>query len=224
MKLKNLVYLPVFLVSFNASAALESRLGGQAVYDTDRNITWLADANAAIGSVYDNNAQDGRLDWFNATAWVSTLNVSGITGWRLPTTLIPDASCGMDTSSTTSSFDCTGSEMGHLFYEELGGQSGQSIAVGHNANYDLFQNVMTGSAYWSGTEYEPNTDQAYYFYFVDGIQYKQTKGPNFGFHAWAVHDGDVSAIPIPTVGWLFSIGVLMLFGPSKMRAIKNTAK
>ena len=29
----------------NANAALETRLGGLAVYDTDLNITWLADAD-----------------------------------------------------------------------------------------------------------------------------------------------------------------------------------
>ncbi len=36
-----------------AEAALMSRLGGLAVYDTDRNITWLKDANYAKTSGYD---------------------------------------------------------------------------------------------------------------------------------------------------------------------------
>ena len=41
----------LFVVALNATAvanaALVSRLNGQAIYDTDLNITWLADANLA---------------------------------------------------------------------------------------------------------------------------------------------------------------------------------
>jgi hypothetical protein len=36
-----------------ANAALQSRLGGQAYYDTTKNLTWLADANRAQTSGYD---------------------------------------------------------------------------------------------------------------------------------------------------------------------------
>ena len=49
----------------NANAALETRLGGLAVYDTDLNITWLADADYAKTSGYD---ADGLLSWPDAKA------------------------------------------------------------------------------------------------------------------------------------------------------------
>jgi len=64
-----LLIIIILGVSGAANAALVSRLGGLAVYDTDLNITWLANANA----------------------WASGLTVGGFSGWRLPTTLQPDA-------------------------------------------------------------------------------------------------------------------------------------
>ena len=43
----------LLLLVGTAQAALLSRMGDEAVYDTVRNITWLADANAGAGSIYD---------------------------------------------------------------------------------------------------------------------------------------------------------------------------
>jgi len=88
-----------------ADSALMSRLGGQAVYDTDFNITWLADANYAQTSGYDT---DGKMNWTTANAWAASLNIGGYTGWRLPTA---DPACGTD-------FNCITNELGHLFYTE----------------------------------------------------------------------------------------------------------
>ncbi|HMU63228.1 MAG TPA: hypothetical protein PKD35_00935 [Nitrosomonas sp.] len=67
-------------------APLESRLGGQAYYDPNLNITWLANANAGAGSSFDDgvNTTDGRMTWTSANAWTASLNIGGITGWRLP--------------------------------------------------------------------------------------------------------------------------------------------
>lgn len=56
-----------------ANAALESRLNGHAVYDTDLNITWAADANI-----------NGGHNWFEQTAWAESLTIEGVGGWRLP--------------------------------------------------------------------------------------------------------------------------------------------
>src|SRR3989344_3407437 len=58
----------------------------EAYYDTALNITWLANANAGAGSIYDNGTSttDGRMTWANARAWAISLNPYGssITGWR----------------------------------------------------------------------------------------------------------------------------------------------
>lgn len=83
-----------------ADAALATRLGGQAVYDTDRDITWIADANLALsnqfglilsGSEFDDTANTvgstGRMTWDNANAWITGMNADGgtLTGVRRPT-------------------------------------------------------------------------------------------------------------------------------------------
>jgi len=70
----------ILVLSTAANADLVGRLaatpGGtdyQAYYNDEANLTWLADANAG-----------GLMDWWQATTWVASLNVDGVTGWRLP--------------------------------------------------------------------------------------------------------------------------------------------
>jgi len=176
---------------------MESRLGGQAVYDTDRNITWLADANLAASNTFGVGGirEDGVMNWATANSWIGAMNTANYLGyhdWRLPDTPQPDATCG----SQGSGYGCTGSELGHLFYEALSGSAGTSITSGHNANYLLFQNIQASAGYyWSGTEYAPNTLNAWYFRFSDGDQGNLDK---VGIvYAWAVRDGDVAAVPEP---------------------------
>lgn len=94
--------LAACLLATSANAALISRLGGQAVYDTDLNVTWLADANLAAtntfglatnvdlgpisgvntggGSyIYKDHLGDanGSMTWGGALHWISAMN----TGW-----------------------------------------------------------------------------------------------------------------------------------------------
>jgi DUF2075 family protein len=70
----------------SVEAELESRLGGDAYYDTTLDITWLTDANAIAGTIWDDGPStiDGFASWFSAQDWVGNLTVSGIGGWRLP--------------------------------------------------------------------------------------------------------------------------------------------
>ena len=66
-------------VSSVSNAALVDR-GGGLIYDTDLNITWLANGNA-----------NGLMDWWQANDWASGLTVDGVSGWRLPITDAPPA-------------------------------------------------------------------------------------------------------------------------------------
>jgi len=52
----------------------------QAYYDTDLNITWLADANYAKTSGYD---PDGLMTWNEAQSWIPSLNASNHLGVEL---------------------------------------------------------------------------------------------------------------------------------------------
>ena len=195
-------------ITGTAQAALQGRdLNGsidsfEAYYDTDLNITWLADANYGAGSSYDNNlpwdsrtgsTTDGRMTWVNAKAWAANLSftdgVNTYTDWRLPTSLSKNAS-----------------EMWHLFYNELGGVSGRVITTTHNANYSLFSNVQP-SLYWTSTEYAASTYSAFMFSMINGERGPHDK-TSF-LYAWAVSDGDVgiTAIPEPSTYAMMLVGL-----------------
>lgn len=195
-----------------ASAALINR-GGGLIYDSDLNITWLADANYAFTTGYDQqDATDGLMTYDYAMAWAAQLTYGGFTEWRLPTTLQPDASCANQYSFGSGGFNCIGSEMGHLFYSELGGTAGNgyNIEIFHNDNYNLFTN-LTSNVYWSSTTVTTIPTYAWQFYFSGGNQYVQGKGG--AIRAMAVHPGDIgaAAVPLPAAGWLMLSG-LAAFG------------
>jgi len=223
MKFWNLALTSTLLIfSTYTNAALVERLGGLAYYDTEADLTWLADANYAYTSGYAapylTYEDDGRMTWDQANIWVAGLDVAGVTDWRLPDTLQPDLSCSFQTHAGYSNrYNCTGSEMGNMFYNILGGSAYLSITTTHNANYDLFSNIQ-GAGYWSGTEYEPDTSYAWYFGMYNGHQSILVK--SIDGYAWAVHDGDVaavSAVPIPASVFLFSSGLIGLIGIAKRK-------
>jgi hypothetical protein len=192
-----------------ASASLVDR-GGGLIYDTDLDITWLADANYAFTSGYDQqDFSDGLMTYAYAMAWADQLTYGGFTDWRLPSTLQPDATCANQYSFGSGQFNCTGSEMGHLFYTELGGVAGNGSL--HNANYDLFTN-LTYDQYWSSTPVSTLANYSWQFNFLDGNQYVQLK--TGAIRAMAVHPGDIGAttVPVPAAGWLLASGLVSLAG------------
>jgi len=208
MKYWNLALTSTLLIfSTYTNAALVERLGGLAYYDTDADLTWLADANYAQTSGYNEN---GLMIWPDAMAWAAGLDINGVTGWRLPD------------SNNCTGYSCSGSEMGNLFFNVLGGTTYDVGDTSYNDNYDLFSNVQTGN-YWSATKYGWNpttTSRAYYFNFDTG-----STGAGYMtswyLYAWAVQSGDVaavSAVPIPPAVFLFGSGLIGLIGLAKRKA------
>ncbi|MEI7869240.1 MAG: DUF1566 domain-containing protein [Candidatus Methylumidiphilus sp.] len=178
-----------------AEASLISRLGGLAVYDTDRNITWLANANA-----------NGQMTWATANSWAAGLNIGGYTGWRLPTA---DPTCGAN-------YNCTNSELGHLYYTEGGLTQGQNITS--SAYLAQFFTNMQNNSYWSGTEFAPNPNWAWFLETYNGYQNDDVKSTSL--YAWAVHSGDVGgggSVPEPGIIGLMGIGALAWAGTSQKR-------
>ncbi|MGB0909346.1 MAG: DUF1566 domain-containing protein [Nitrospirales bacterium] len=223
MRLLSLLCASVLLLGVTSvsEAALVSRLGGQAVYDIDRDITWLADANLADSMTFGvpGIIADGRMSWFTALSWIGSLNATnggagylGFNNWRLPSAFNGDGSgpCGP-------AFNCAGSEMGHLFYNELGGNANESVfnqpgdTPVEIANLALFSNVQP-SFYWSGTEFAPNPNLAWGFGFGNGNQLTDFKDVNSNGFAWAVRSGDVAPVPSPSAMLLFATGLACLIG------------
>ena len=216
-----------------AGAALLPRLGGLAVYDTDQDLTWLANANLARtesfgiariaqDAVYDavGILPDGTMSWQVANLWIEGMNNAGANGylgyndWRLPFTPSPDDSCEGTLYAT--GFNCTGSEMGHLYYRDLAGEVRGNVYISADPDLALFRNIsLYDSVYFSGNPFElpkPGMPNAlvWTFYFNHGIQLITTEYVKL--HAWAVRDGDVAVVPVPAAGWLFASGLFLLVG------------
>lgn len=193
-------FFQLFALIQPVNAALLERLGGLAYYDEDADLTWLADANAG-----------GQIDWWDANAWAASLDVAGVTGWRLPDTLQPDTSCERVSSGGNAyvGYNCTGSEMGNLFYNVLGNTAGSLTNTGPFSNMQL-------SWYWSATETDFSTFSAWAFNMGDGDQ--DYLGRATFLYTWAVHDGDVEVIPVPAAVWLFTSGLIGLVGFARSKA------
>ncbi len=174
-------------VTGTAQASLFDR-GNGLIYNDVKDITWTANANI-----------NGLMTWAEAVSWADNLVLGGYSDWRLPTTI-----------PATFWHNQTGSELGELFYNELGGVAGSSITTTHNANYNLFTNVQSYN-YWSGTEYSPGSGGAWGFDTNGGLQYGLLSKSN-QLYAWAVRPGDVSAVPLPAAFWLFGSGLMGLLG------------
>lgn len=181
-------------------AELQQRLNGAAVYDTDLNVTWLANANLSASNTFGiiNIPSSGAMPWQTAESWIVAMNAANYLGfntWRLPTTTQPDPTCSNQDPvlRNSSGVSCTGSEMGHLFYSELGGTKNVALSAHNNsASYSLFQNLQD-TTYWSDTT-DPtgNPAAAWSFQFQNGSQISSAKQSNI-FLVMAVLNGDVAS-------------------------------
>ena len=178
-----------------------ARDGGM-VYDDVNNITWAADANLAQTSGYD---ADGLMNWAGAVAWADQLTLGGYTTWSLPTTV-----------PAVMGYNQTGSQMGDLFYNQLGVSAGSGITTSTNPNYALFTHVQD-YAYWSGSEYAPILGEAWGFITLVGAQGYANK--DLQYYAWAVRPGDVAAVPVPGAFWLFGSVMVGLMGLKRRGSI-----
>lgn len=178
-----------------ALAQLQARDAGNdgsidAFYDPVRQITWLADAQAAAGSPHDDGQSptDGLMTWQAAQTWVAGLTVGGVGGWRLPGI---DPAC----QGAGSGYGCTAGELGHHFYTNLGGSIGMPLSLAANAQAGLFQG-LADQTFWARDSLAQDAEQAGVLLFSEGYQDYAFKA--FSEHAvWAVHDGDVLAAAVP---------------------------
>ena len=137
---------------------------------------------------------NGRMDWTAAVAWANNLDYAGYTDWVLPTI----------------------TQLANQFSTNLGEAEGSSIADSHNANYALFDNVQS-DVYWSGSDYAPILNYAWYFGTSNGSQNGTNR--DYQLYAWAVRPGDVAAVPVPGAFWLFGSAMVGLMGLKRRGSI-----
>jgi hypothetical protein len=204
-----------------AHAALESRLGGQAFYDTALDVTWLANANLAATNTFGvaGIMEDGSMKWTTAQNWVGAMNTAnylGYSDWRLPAVnpvsgtffnysfaFSGSTDKGYNLSAPGSPYAGShGSELAYLFYNSLGNLgarnlNGASYGCESNATACLtqtgpFQNIVS-EIYWTGAAYQPVATNTWYFDMGTGYQDATWEG--IKYYAWAVRTGDVAAVP-----------------------------
>lgn len=195
------------IMSMSANAALVGRLETfigsgvfQAYYDDQLNITWTTNANI-----------NGTATWGAQVEWADTLTIDGVSGWRLASMDINDDGIIVDCSSDTQAA-CIDNEYGHLFHYGAGTILGSGITA---ASQGPFIDIAVAS-YWSSTEYAPSPSNAWFTVFSSGFQGPGGKVNNLNY-AWAVHAGDVGAVPIPAAVWLFGSGLIGLISVAKRK-------
>ena len=216
-----LLFAGLFTVS--AQAALYDRGNGM-IYDDVLEITWLQDANYAMTSGDD---ADGLMDWQQANDWAAQLDFGGYNDWRLPSANLINAD---DPCSLSCNLGYNGnSEMGHMYYNNLGNvgmlDSNGNLQPGYGLTNSDFIDGGNGSTasilniqeahYWLAEE---NFIFAWFFDTADGNQYFEGQITNS--YAWAVRDGDVSAVPVPAAAWLFGSALVGLAGVKRRKTHK----
>lgn len=180
--------------------------GVQLIYDSDLNITWYDFSRPGSSQFLVNS-------WEEQLTWVSNLSVNFggkvYNDWRLPSALNPDG------TGPCSGYNCTQSELGHLYYVELG----------HHA-FDNFIDNGVFDYLWSGPYFSGTEDQGlvWIFHTADGSQSVQSQ---YGaYYAIAVREGDVgnqATVPIPSSILLLLSGGSLLLTPLRWIGRMNKA-
>ncbi len=203
-------------ITSSAHARLESRLGGQAYYDTEQNLLWLANVNLpktesfGIGNPGGSDGT-GRMRFDTALGWIAAMNSAnhlGFNDWRLP--IVTDTG-SLGCSFSYSGSDCgynldpDSSEIAHMYFSTLRNVSTADETSRSRSEHPRYRNpdmrpfmnadVQTGH-YWATPDRRVtfNDQRTWQFNLRLGDQ-RETDVNNLGF-IWPVRTGDVT-VPSP---------------------------
>lgn len=174
-------------------ASLEARdLNGDSVidayYDTVQNLSFTSDANlpATQGIVDPAYNIPGGLGWNDAMAWAGALDLYGVTGWRLPKLV---------------AIDCIDDP--HICF--LSTASSELSLV---PDFAPFRQVADGP-YWLSSFLSDDFHSHHAIVFNAVFrEHGATDELGLSAFAWAVHDGDVAAVPEAST-WALMLGGLV---------------
>ncbi|NOQ62936.1 MAG: DUF1566 domain-containing protein [Methyloprofundus sp.] len=187
----------------------------------------------------DNIFANGRMGWDAANTWAANLSFGGYDDWRL-TTMTDTGTLGCNSANSGTdcgyNIDTDFSEMAYMYHNNLGLKSRLDASGVIQSDYGVFgngayngvdksslgekdftvmQNVQA-FVYWSGVEFALAPAVGAWS-FVPGDGHQRGDNKNEEFYAWAVRDGDVTAVPPPVPFWLIGSRLIGLLGWKRKR-------
>lgn len=192
---------------------------GNATNSDGYSVKLIWDNDAPFGSVvWLDNTYGGGI-WWSHDYWQNfltsdlTVHVNpGYTiswtddSWRLPRTLDNGIYYPAEDGTSSTGYNITSSELGHLWYTELG-----------NTAHEIMSNAgefdhLGKRVYWSETEPAINTNNAYCFVTETGLQTHMNKESGYSFMFVRSAEVDTTPVPEPSTLLLVAGGLAGLVG------------